>query len=388
MKETRKLIPAFRYDTAAVQAWLEDQAAKGDVLIACSCGFGIFSRGEPVDLRFRLEPAGEGPGPDADRLEVCLAAGWEYVCELRAFWVWKCADPSAEEFYTDPQALGSALERLHRRQRPHRIWCVLYTCFLFWDGFHAFWTHPRPLYRWAFSYLPLWHVLVLVGLMGLLLWDAIAGEVSYRRYVRKLRLGLPQPHRRKYAGPWRGACVTAAMILSIAVIVVQQIWWDNADHYRPADRSSVPYIPLSQIDPSYTGTEPAWAKRISNLLTREQWYVMEHLWDARGPRPKESGFTPGVRPSGPPSVSLRYLRTWTPGLAEALVQSILEEYRGISSIKISPLPGEDGAYFGVFDTGGQVLVICAGDRVMEIHYNGDEFLPDHLAEYMVLTERF
>ena len=52
---TRIALPVLSYDVPALQAWLEDRAAKGDYLSEYTV-FPVFDRGEPRQVRYRLEP--------------------------------------------------------------------------------------------------------------------------------------------------------------------------------------------------------------------------------------------------------------------------------------------------------------------------------------------
>ena len=56
MKRVYKLTPVREYDIAGVESWLEDMARRGLYLKKFRPLFCTFERGEPGEVRYRLEP--------------------------------------------------------------------------------------------------------------------------------------------------------------------------------------------------------------------------------------------------------------------------------------------------------------------------------------------
>ena len=81
---TRIALPVLSYDVPALQAWLEDRAAKGDYLSEYTV-FPVFDRGEPRQVRYRLEPLARRKErePDPRRREDYESLGWRFVCAVR-----------------------------------------------------------------------------------------------------------------------------------------------------------------------------------------------------------------------------------------------------------------------------------------------------------------
>ncbi len=107
---TRLHLAVFPYDIPAVQAWLEDQAAKGEFLSEYTI-LPVFDRGEPKAVRYRLEPIiQKEKAPDQYRRELYEELGWQYVCTIRkSFHIWRCDDPETPELFTEAETEGGGL---------------------------------------------------------------------------------------------------------------------------------------------------------------------------------------------------------------------------------------------------------------------------------------
>jgi len=114
-------------DIPAVQAWLEDWAARGWYVESYGRNLVSFARGERREhIRYRLQPTGrEGGEPDQDTREVYREMGWTYVCSTvgsrnlggvrTEFHIWRCEDPAAPELDTDQTLREEAYGNLLRR---------------------------------------------------------------------------------------------------------------------------------------------------------------------------------------------------------------------------------------------------------------------------------
>lgn len=130
------------YDTAQIQAWLEDQAAQGWFLEdaggmdnwASSLCFGSFAAGPARAVRFRMVPMrteGGGaftaniPEPGRDMLELYEGMGWRYVCGIRDYYVFRADDPSAPEPFTDGESRAYTLRKASDLQRNHMLLAIV-----------------------------------------------------------------------------------------------------------------------------------------------------------------------------------------------------------------------------------------------------------------------
>lgn len=142
---TRLHLAVFPYDIPAVQAWLEDQAAKGEFLSEYTI-LPVFVWGEPKAVRYRLEPIiQKEKAPDQYRRELYEELGWQYVCTIRkSFHIWRCDDPETPELFTEAETEGGPITS-----------CCGWSAGAFASGpscWHIFWhfwrgrSAPGPLY--------------------------------------------------------------------------------------------------------------------------------------------------------------------------------------------------------------------------------------------------
>lgn len=378
---TTKLMPYFAYDTAPIQAWLEDQAAKGRFFRKPYWGFfGEFDEEEPRTVRYRLEPLGrKEKSPEWEHEKLCRAMGWEYVCTMGSFHVWRCDDPEAPEFYTEPEAQAEAYRWLSRRLRWGR-WIILGEIALLAGLiFLLAWKTDGYLARLAGGFNPLWIFLSKICFYVIALGCTLVHVVSLRRFIHRLELGLPQPHRKSYRGAY---CTVAVLLLLWAVMINGCV----ADLARPSSHpfipigeleEPVPYVPLDQIDPIDSGSnDETLALPVDNWLTRDQWWVLDERW-SHGSRRWEY------------RCETRYYRLWLPFLAKPLAESCLELFQGAgNAAEPVSAPGLDGGYYGTYLDGHQVLIVWRGAQVLEASCGSPEPLTDHLEKFAAVLEAF
>ena len=363
-----RLLPVYSYDAGVYQAWLEDEASKGRLLRrSWGAFFAQFDKTEPMAVRYRVEPIGRrDPEPDYGRRMECRAMGWDYVCRLSGeFYLWRSADPSAPEFYTDPQVQAEAYRRMVRR-----LWLWLVPLVLLWGLLASIPARGGWLFR------------VLTGSGGglrlsqglfclLASLQCVIQTVSLTRYVRRLRTGLPQPERKPYRGARAVAWVMFSLWLLMAVSLCVQLAQPRSRPFLPEAEfaEEVPYVPLAVIDPG-APSDGAVAIHDRSLLVPDQWWVLEG--DLEG--------------DGKPQCDTRTYRIRTALLTGWMARSLLADLaRGDAEMAPVDYPGLDGAWAGVYvRSGTPVLVAWRGDRLVWVTCGTQGSLTDHLAEFAAL----
>ena len=202
------------HDVAAHQAWLEDEAAKGNILRSHSGFYACFEKGEPKAVRYRMEPKmrkGED-FPDIDRKEVYASLGWDYVTSNANFHIWCCEDPAAPELNTDPQVQAEAYGYLYRQQKLANWVCsvILAIPLVLLLVFHLS-TEDYGI-KLARSWVPMWEMVILWVTLLFALWQVICWQWSMRKFLRTLKAGMEMPHRRPYR---KSRALTAVMLAVI-----------------------------------------------------------------------------------------------------------------------------------------------------------------------------
>lgn len=369
---TRLHLAVFPYDIPAVQAWLEDQAAKGEFLSEYTI-LPVFDRGEPKAVRYRLEPMiQKEKAPDQHRRELYEELGWQYVCTIRkSFHIWRCDDPETPELFTEAETEGGAYHFLLRMERRgFRIWAILLAYILALLA----WTFcsGTSLLREVDHWTPWWSTLLGWAAVAAVVPAAVYTDWCLRRYIRALRIGVPQPHRR----PYRGARALSTLVLAVwAVFFLSRVillFQPSSRPFEPVENfgQPVPYVSLAEL-----GDQPpcreAEALRIRNFAARESWWSSEGDFDQ------------------PPFVLTKYYRMWLPFQAERMATAWVEqsaEWEG--QLEMLSHPALDGAWLFRFDGGVQLLLLRSGAQLLEFQYDGSLDLRQKLDVFADALERF
>ena len=132
--------PCPNYDVGCMEAWLEHMAQKGLHLDGASgffAGLATFTEGTPANIKYRLEAVTktatffeDNDGPTDEAIQLAEEAGWEYVCRLREFDIYRSEDLLSPELNTDPQLQAQSLKAVEKRMRAMvtnaLFWWILY----------------------------------------------------------------------------------------------------------------------------------------------------------------------------------------------------------------------------------------------------------------------
>lgn len=118
-KFVKRVIPFESCDIPAIQNWLEDMAEKGLLFKECGVFFAKFEKGEPKDMRYRLDfcdvVACDIP---EEKKELYERSGWNVVGDFKNDCVVICTDdPDAPEIYTDCELLAKPLKSIISKYR-------------------------------------------------------------------------------------------------------------------------------------------------------------------------------------------------------------------------------------------------------------------------------
>lgn len=217
-----RLAPCPAYDVEGTESWLTDLAAEGLILAPDGffCGFGIFERRAPQQIRYRLEaaeraadPLGDSTPPGDEAVAISESLGWRYVTRRGDFYVYASAQPGVRELNTDPAVQALALAQVTRRVRGSvidvmvelLIWCVL---FPFFRGHGQFLITAVSIGTWFW----LWgHLLVA--------WFIVD---AFRRafHLRRLRKRLIRDGCIDHAKDWRAAALRHYLYRAAKIILV------------------------------------------------------------------------------------------------------------------------------------------------------------------------
>lgn len=110
----KRIMPFGSCDILETQHWLEEMSAKGLHYVSSGYFFAKFRKGEPKQMRYRLDfcdvIAGDIP---EEKREMYEATGWEVIGDYKNDSVVVCTDdPEAVEVYAEPERFVKPLKRM------------------------------------------------------------------------------------------------------------------------------------------------------------------------------------------------------------------------------------------------------------------------------------
>ena len=320
----KKWLPCSMWDFQGLEDWLNEQAAAGYALVDWP-GFSDIGRipfeNDPTapGARYRLEPVDDKLSRK-ERNELYAQMGWRYVTQIhRLYTVYRCDDPQAPELYTDPESLALTLKKLVKRQWIALFLVPLWIAVLLRDELHGLFTAPAiipmKIVLAADILLPLY--LVLLVLIGIEILLPIRRFVLFRRLRRQLSQGsIPKAGKRRYQEP-TGFFLSLILVTLIVFWLVQSVSGRyDSQRLEGQENWNFPHITLADV------LSPA-----QDLYLEAENGSFQHSWLAPEQyRIYQKGiavFTDGTRQTG--SLTLRYIRTLSPVLAEIVYRGAIQE---------------------------------------------------------------
>lgn len=372
-------------EVPAVQAWLEDWAARGWYVESYGRNLVSFARGERREhIRYRLQPTGrEGGEPDQDTREVYREMGWTYVCSTvvgrsfsgvrTEFHIWRCEDPAAPELDTDQtlreEAYGDLLRRGWRN-----IWmgvplAAAVLALMLW----LVWNRPRQyLLDLRASSTPL-----MLCFYGLLVLHLVSRSVRLIRFTRQLRREEPAPQRAPWGWARARVWVFQGLYALILLVMIGSLFrpYDSRP-FLPVSQyeRAVPYVSLAELGTPAVGE--AEALDFHSFWGKAAWWTREGSYER------------------PPCCDAEYYSLRFPSMAENLEEQILWQWSFVMDIGEHPefraaVPGADSAwYWRDVQEQRQHLVLRRGGRVLEVLYWGEADLMENVGRYVEMLKSF
>lgn len=369
--------PCPDYDLPCLQFWLEQMAREGLHLDGASgffAGLATFIEGTPSPVKYRLEAViktgsifDDHSAPTDEAIELAEAAGWEYVCRLKNFDIYRTADPLAPELNTDPQLQAQSLKAVEKRMRGEVFYAL-------------FWFILYPLLRSFGPILTAVQIGVLLTAWGWSLLIAQLGISLYRvwflaRIRRLLRRGAPLlPPRNLKQRWWRyrlghGLHVTAVLGFFLTMLVLGFSGTLTLDSQRqplsqyPSDPPFPTVADLTAADALYqeqyfgfNDEENTFAQWSSLLMDRAI------VWEENAliSLPDGSKVTGGLY--------VEYYDAKSPWIADRLAKSLFQRDRASWNVEEIDLPDLGLDYVRGTDRVFNTVILRKGDTVVRAYF--------------------
>lgn len=197
-KFVKRVIPFESCDIPAIQNWLEDMAEKGLFFKECGVFFAKFEKGEPKDMRYRLDfcdvVACDIP---EEKKELYERSGWNVVGDFKNDCVVICTDdPDAPEIYTDCELLAKPLKSIISK---YRIYLAALCVMLLTALVHCGLPNAVRVIRFL-GYIPKPFFAAVLILLALLIGEIIfraARLIKLKAMARRIKNGADIPNGEK-----------------------------------------------------------------------------------------------------------------------------------------------------------------------------------------------
>lgn len=197
-KFVKRVIPFESCDIPAIQNWLEDMAEKGLFFKECGVFFAKFEKGEPKDMRYRLDfcdvVACDIP---EEKKELYERSGWNVVGDFKNDCVVICTDdPDAPEIYTDCELLVKPLKNIMLK---YRIYVAALCVMLLTALVHCGLPDSVGVIRFL-GYIPKPFFAAVLILLALLIGEIIfraARLIKLKAMARRIKNGADIPNGEK-----------------------------------------------------------------------------------------------------------------------------------------------------------------------------------------------
>ena len=370
---TKLTAPCSYLDIEGFQSWLEDLSAEGYLLSgrAYVRHTYLFHRISPLKTRYRLTPVSDrledwNERPDTEKQTLSEAFGWDYVCTVDGFHIYRSYNEEDRELNSDPDVLAESLRLLKRKAilaaLAGVIAPVLFLMLLM--------LLVGPGYIWR--YLVGDGIMLFAGCGLLCLFTTCRG---INRLIKLLKLSgllrsrkLPIRYKdwKKGARRFRfnrSVTYTIGFILIFLVSMVRLSDQPRRTQPFPADSSPLPFVTVLELaeksDFETVGRlDVGWMIPWSQPLAQSnyEWFEVVDVVTADG---TEGRF----------SFELFYHELGSDWLADRLMGEYLKEARSNCTPVESPTPaGVDNAYFFEDDRGCPSAVLRLENTVISVSF--------------------
>ena len=371
-KKKYSLKPAGDWETGALEAWLEQEAAKGWRLTAWVSWFAVLERAEPAPCRVRIQPREPEARENWEaRLEVYRDLGWTYAAQMGDYEAYYCDDPAAAELESDPVAQKWAWDK-SLKSALRQGWLELFLFAALAVLILYLWLSAGNKVEW---FLKMGPELVLVGLLCAVgVFGGVRKLLGVWRTRDLLDAGVAPPHTGNWRNSRRLMAVTSFLLLLFWTVHLVGLGMTGNAAYRSLDNPELPYVAAEVLDPALTSS----IREDSSFGTLERAPLAPARYSVREFFPEQK------------QVTTTYDRLLFSALAGPLYREKLDNFREQWPDAALTVPDRAGFDQAVLLESGEVSVLLArrGKAVLTVWTNTGADLSAHLDDYADLLTDF
>ena len=365
--------PCSYLDIEKFQSWLEDLSMQGYLLSkhAWTRHNYLFHRISPLKTRYRLTPVSDNledwnERPDTEKQTLSEAFGWEYVCTVDSFHIYRSYSDEDRELNSDPEVLAESLRLLKRKALFSALAVVIAPAvFLL---LLAFLIGPGNIWRYMVGD----GIMLFAGCGLLYLFITLKGIDRLIRLLRLTRLlrsrRLPNQYRDWKKGEKRfhfsvKVTYTIGFLLIFFVSMIRLSDEPRLTQPFPEDSSSLPFatvLELAEMSDFQTAErlDVGWVIPWNQPFAPKNYECFEAV-DVVTADGTEGRFT----------LEVFYHEVNADWLADRLTEEYVKDAQGSFTPVEAPSPaGVDCAYFFEDDSGCPTAILRRGNTVVSVSF--------------------
>lgn len=332
-KTVRKLRPSDYWRIGEHESWFQDMAAKGFHLKSMGLYFAHFVKGEPKDMKYRLDVSIKKK-ITPEQIEMYADNGWEYVTNFQFFHVFSSPiELDAPELHTDPAEQSYTLKELDKKLAMNAIIAAIATILIV-GMLVAIWFLDRTPTLVLVEGSAIQQTILTI-FIGYSAFTSLRATISIRILRKNLIAGKPIDHHASWKKHNRLNTIIAlifTIVLGLSAILPFTQLAKGYTKTLPKASLNLPIVRLADVEKN-----PALVRRESSYMSDKVDWANRYTykWSPLAPVQYESdekGVVPGKMwndRSGEysPSIHTLVYQLSVPALADRLIDDLVKRYR-------------------------------------------------------------
>lgn len=388
-----RLISDSLSDIPYNESYFSFLAKKGLHLKSVSSPFACFQKGDPVNMRYRIDVLEKEP--EEEQLEIYQQSGWELVCHQKEYYVFRSlVNNNAPELHTDPAEQAYTLIKIEKQMKLSLFITVL----LFFVSILSFYIYIQRETLLVLSFIEG----RLLQLILILIFIVVHLVESIRKYLTlsKLKNNLSQRIPMNHNVNWRfyRAWNFIPFITSftyILLLVAMTFSQESSSYPLPqVNDGSSPSIRLSDLESTLSLQPYEKYRHNNNTVITDSSFLVDKHYVINESKISEDRTWLNQNSLYAPSINTIFYQLRYQSFSKPLAKDLLKKYADIYNYNSEQIKVIEDSRFDILysvdsnDKNTQVIAAALNDSTIFIHYNGEETLEQLINETASLLESY